>query len=262
LTDERKEFYKGLFEGVFYRRNILGEWVSAEGAIYDMFDARINYNGFECKCVDGKMVGAPYSKYDDMYCCIDYGTGSVTTAAIWAVKKHKKENNEYHCLTEWYYDVREEMKRMTDATMVHHLYKFTKPYRKKIVAYFVDPSAASLIEEMVSYEVVEDGELVIPFEMTFRAPNDVLLGINRISVLLQEHKMKFNITTCKHSIDEYQGYVWDVNNEDKPHKVDDHTCDRDRYGILGYEMWGFADESDSFSIGKGDGRILGAKIYV
>ena len=33
---------KSLYKGLFYRRYILGEWVVAEGIIYDMFDWNIH----------------------------------------------------------------------------------------------------------------------------------------------------------------------------------------------------------------------------
>ena len=37
LSEERKEYYKSLYDGVFYARNILGQWVNAEGSIYNIF---------------------------------------------------------------------------------------------------------------------------------------------------------------------------------------------------------------------------------
>lgn len=37
LSDKVKERYKRMFVGVFYKRNILGLWVTAEGAIYTIF---------------------------------------------------------------------------------------------------------------------------------------------------------------------------------------------------------------------------------
>ena len=38
LSQEVLERYATLFEGTFYRRFVLGEWVAAEGVIYDFFD--------------------------------------------------------------------------------------------------------------------------------------------------------------------------------------------------------------------------------
>lgn len=37
LSEKVKERYKRMFTGVFFKRNILGLWVTAEGAIYDIF---------------------------------------------------------------------------------------------------------------------------------------------------------------------------------------------------------------------------------
>src|SRR5690606_15080766 len=38
LSDTYKAAIKAEFTGLWYRRFILGEWVAAEGAIYDMWD--------------------------------------------------------------------------------------------------------------------------------------------------------------------------------------------------------------------------------
>ncbi len=38
LTREVLERYQAMFEGTFYRRFVLGEWVAAEGRVYDFFD--------------------------------------------------------------------------------------------------------------------------------------------------------------------------------------------------------------------------------
>ena len=38
LSREVLERYQSMFEGTFYRRFVLGEWVAAEGLVYDFFD--------------------------------------------------------------------------------------------------------------------------------------------------------------------------------------------------------------------------------
>lgn len=40
LTEERREFYRRQWIGVFYQRYILGRWVAAEGAIYTIYSER------------------------------------------------------------------------------------------------------------------------------------------------------------------------------------------------------------------------------
>jgi phage terminase large subunit len=88
----------------------------------------------------------------------------------------------------------------------------------------VDPSAASFITACE-----ERGLDVVPAE------NDVLDGIRFVSSLLADVRYTID-PTCEHTVREYQSYVWDEKaqqrGEDKPKKENDHSCDRDRYGLF------------------------------
>jgi PBSX family phage terminase large subunit len=66
LSERAKEKARRMFSGVFFKRYILGLWVPAEGAIYDVFDEHTH--------VVDKLPSM--LKY---WVGVDYGTGSVTT---------------------------------------------------------------------------------------------------------------------------------------------------------------------------------------
>lgn len=247
LTEERITYYKSMFSGVFRERFIYGKWVAAEGAIYDMFLTSEN-TFYELPFKDD---------YDDAFVCIDYGTGSVTTFAVWKVKKIgwlrdpdglgiDIPDNHYHLAKEWYYDSRTDGPRLTDPVMSDELKHFIgdeKPY-----GIFIDPSASSFITQLRA-----DG-----FRNVYEAPNAVMDGINRISALLEQRRMKFHKDECPRTIEEYQGYVWDLRARERgdsiPLKKDDHCPDRDRYGIMGYEMYQIP--IDSFIVSTTGGNIL------
>lgn len=232
-TEEQKEFYMNSFQGVFFRRNILGEWVAAEGAIYDKFDDEIGRNIF---------IETPFGKnYDDYYVCADFGTGSVTTFALWGVKYNEIGDNDFHCLKEYYWDSQREGEQKTTLELVQDLWDFIKDYHGRIRAYFVDPSATPLKAEMIKFEVDEGNYVLFPFQnKVVNAYNDVNEGIGRLQVLIANNHMRWH-ESCTDAIREFQSYVWDENfrirGESKPVKKDDHCPDRDRYGIMTYERY-------------------------
>lgn len=259
MTPETIRFYKNFFHGVFRRRNVFGEWVQAEGAIYDMFDYGTN-----------TYVDPPFPAYDDAFFCVDYGIATVGTIAYWKVKKTLVGDFHYHCVAEWYYDAVEEGKRLTDRKMVRKMYNWAKKKFETGIfdiapsAIYVDPSAAGMIEEFDDFKVMvptntpiwprpkvpplPNNEVILaqakPFEDPSGAPNDVTAGIERVSQLMASRHMRWH-QSCHVSIEQIQSYAWDENKREKddakPIKSEDHTCDRDRYGIMGYENDNIAD---------------------
>ena len=70
LTPQVRERYARSFSGAFYRRFVLGEWVAAQGRVYDFFDeswARpVPVGGMERWCIS-----------------CDYGTVNPTSLGLW-----------------------------------------------------------------------------------------------------------------------------------------------------------------------------------
>lgn len=230
MDEMTKKAYYTNYAGVFFQRNILGLWVMAEGAVYNMFDTEIGHNVIN---------QTPELVFDDAYITVDYGTSNVTTAGLWFVKWNKGSGNHYYyCHDEFYYNAKDEEnngKRLRDEEVVEEIYKIYKPYSYIINNIFVDPSATSLIEELTEFEIF-DPELrtyVKPFANTFPAYNNVIEGISKLTTLISHSLMQFH-ERCKNSIREFQSYVWDEKKDDVPVKKDDHTCDTARYGVMSY----------------------------
>jgi len=205
LSDAIKERYRNQYAGVFFKRYILGEWVMAEGVIYDMFDAKVHvYHG------DPKLPEVP-----EYYVSCDYGTQNATVFLLWA----KDINGTWLCLREYYYSGRDESDQKTDSEYANDFTAWLGDIKPRRIV--VDPSAASFIAELKKrgYRIR-------------KANNDVLDGIRYTAGLLSDRKIKFS-DSCVNTLREFASYVWDEKaadrGEDKPLKVSDHSMDACRY---------------------------------
>ncbi|EIW20723.1 MULTISPECIES: PBSX family phage terminase large subunit [Pelosinus] len=205
-----KDRYKRMYSGVFYKRYILGLWVMAAGAIYDMFE--------ESKHVIEIIPKA----FDQFWVSSDYGTGNATVFLLQA-----RRGKEYYTLREYYYDSRKVGKQKTDAEYSADLKKFLEDCKDIIgnrkIPIIVDPSAASFIAQLK-----KDGFSVK------KAHNAVIDGIRYVATLLSELKY-FIHKSCTNTIREKSAYIWDEKaqdkGEDKPIKQNDHASDSERYGL-------------------------------
>ena len=188
--------YKSLYTGVFYQRYILGEWVLAEGLVYDFGEENIT---------DEQPKGAEY------YISVDYGTLNPFSAGLWSVNGSKAVR-----IQEYYYDGRKQQKQLTDEDYCDEIEKLAKD--RDIVKVIVDPSAASFITALK--------------RRGFRvqaADNSVLDGIRRVAVYLREGNIKIH-RSCVDAIREFGLYRWDdKQTEDKVIKESDHAIDEIRY---------------------------------
>ena len=72
LTEGIRERYRRLYTGVFYQRYILGQWVQAEGRVYDFFTP--------------DMLRSAPEGCQDWYISCDYGTVNPTSMGLWGRK--------------------------------------------------------------------------------------------------------------------------------------------------------------------------------
>mgnify|MGYP001557931983 FL=1 len=203
---------------------ILGEWVLAEGIIYDMF-------GFH-------HVVTELPKLLKFWVSADYGTASVTVFLLFGLG----EDGRIYVIKEWYHDAVHSRVQLTDPELVKVMNKFTKDY--EIWRIFPDPSATSFILELkkVGYNVLE-------------AENEVLDGIRTVSSGFHNNQLLIH-KDCKTLISEISNsYVWDdkarLRGEDKPLKKNDHRSDTLRYGFHTYKLHSFAGSSSVFSTQPG-----------
>ncbi len=217
LTEERIQFYESQYTGVFYKRYILGQWVQAEGLIYDFFNESLH----TCDLPEQEDIrGISIS--------VDYGT---TNPTVFVACGWNRDKSKIWAIDEYYYSSAEHNGRQkTDAEYCEDMKTFVNNVRRKfgnnIKAIIIDPSAASFKLELKRSDI---GLRVVD------ADNAVLDGIRTVSKHMKKGILKI-CYPCKNGIKEIYGYLWDKkatdNGEDKPMKDSDHFLDSFRYNIM------------------------------
>jgi PBSX family phage terminase large subunit len=196
------------YVGLWYRRFILGEWVVAEGAVYDMFDpARHVVAGLP----PGETIVAQLGTG------VDYGTRNPFAAVRLALTSEGR----LYVPGEWGHDPESARRQLTDAEFSAELRAWLGDTRGWLC---IDPSAASF-----KVQLHRDG---VP--SVTDADNSVLDGIRLVAALLGTDRLVVHESAAG-LIDELPGYSWDdkaaERGEDKPLKVADHYCDALRYAV-------------------------------
>ena len=213
LTEEIRQRYQRLYTGVFYRRFILGQWVQAEGRVYDFFEPEM-------------IRPVPAGEFSQWYVSCDYGTVNPTSMGLWG-----RQGETWYRVKEFYFDSRRQMRQMTDEEYAAALARLAGS--RSITAVIVDPSAASFMELLR-----RKGWRVQ------KAQNDVLSGIRLTSDLLKAGSVVI-CEGCDDCIRELDAYVWDLNSgaKDRVKKEHDHAMDDMRYfvsTVLGKKNAGFS----------------------
>jgi PBSX family phage terminase large subunit len=200
LSPEVLERYERMYSGVFYRRFVLGEWVLAEGRVYDFFDESLLCDPPEEEALSEFAVSC------------DYGTANPASFGLWG-----RAEDCWYRLREYYYESRVCGRQKTDAEYADEMIKLIGG--KRLRAVVVDPSAASFIETL--------RRLGLP---VVRADNDVLRGIRLTADLLKSGKLRI-CRGCSAAVREFSLYCWDEGKEgcDAPLKRNDHAMDEIRY---------------------------------
>ena len=206
---------------VNYKRNILGQWVIAEGVIYDSFDEKVHVFHDDLT-----------SQFDEINICCDYGVSTVTTFGVMGIVKNTKEGNRYYLQEETYYDAQQRGVAQSDSDRVDDIIRLQDKYglgRRSTL--FLPHDAASL-----KAQCRKDPR--IQMKVRTYAP-DTYKDINRIQDLFNTRRF-FIHESCKNSITQAQTYCWDTKaqqrGEDKPLKVDDHCPDMWRGGLFGSRL--------------------------
>ena len=199
LSRDVVERYKRMFSGVFRRRFVEGEWVAAQGLIYDFFD-------------ESYVRAVPEGPFERNVISCDYGTANPASFGLWG-----RKDGVWYRRREYYFDSRREGYQKTDGEYVSDLLALAG--EEPISCVVVDPSAASFIEALR-----RQGLPVL------RAKNDVLSGIRLTSQLLREGRMVI-CAPCRDSIREFALYRWQetADGRDAPLKINDHAMDEIRY---------------------------------
>lgn len=208
LSQKVKDKYRRMFSGVFYQRYIEGQWVMADGIIYDAFDINT-------------MVVDEIPKIKRYWIGVDYGNQNSTCFVLVGLGV----DNKCYIVDEYKHSGRETSRQKSPSQYAEDLKQFIAKQGVAIENIFIDPAATSFI--------ITCHQAGIPKIAT--AFNDVKYGIGLIQSLIVEDKFRIH-KKCIHLLKNMSSYSWDSKaqkyGEDKPLKQNDDMVDGMRYGIV------------------------------
>lgn len=192
-------------DSIWFKRDIMGMRVQAQGAIYDMFNDSMMFDDDSMPFMD-----TPHKRYY----AIDYGT---TNACVYL---EVIEIGMYsYVMDEYYYDSKVALKQQSDNEYVQQLATFIGD--KRYFCAIIDPSAAS-------FKVACRNKGIRCKD----ADNDVLDGIRLVADMFTLGRLKVH-RRCKNLVAEIENYLWNIkaseNGKEQPVKQFDHGCDALRY---------------------------------
>jgi PBSX family phage terminase large subunit len=222
LTQSYKDSIRREYTGLWFRRFVLGEWVAAEGAVYDMWEPTKHIVAWSALPDMARLLAVG----------IDYGTTNATAALLLG----EGVDHRLYLVDEWRHDPAHAQVRLTDSQLsaglrdwlaLGHLPRPSGLRPQWIVA---DPSAASFRVQLHTDGVT-----------TQAADNDVTYGIRLMGSLFAERQLLVS-DRCTGFVAEVPGYSWDdtatAKGQDQPVKVADHSLDTGRYAITTTEnLW-------------------------
>lgn len=214
LTDDYKQQMRAEFSGLFYRRFIDGEWVAAQGAIYDMLDLDKTH----------RPPVAP-TLLPRCWLGIDYGT----LAPFHAVLLQLGADQRMYVTGEWRWDSTLKYRQLDPTEYEQQLRDWLTGLNLWPERVAIDPSAAefkTLLRNRGWTNLTESDEQL----------NPVKQGIQAVSSLLSTRRLLFVEGAAPELETELLGYVWDENaqkhGEDRPLKTEDHGADALRYVVM------------------------------
>jgi PBSX family phage terminase large subunit len=210
LPESHKKTMQQTLTGLFFRRNYLGEWCLAEGAIFDFFDKTIH------------VTPRPRGNTLFWIAGIDYGASNPFACVLIRVSE-LPEGKQLWVEKEYYYDPKKTRVK-TNSELARDLVSFFGDYT--IRAVYLDPSAASFKAELSRNKI-----------HAVETNNEVKDGILTLIDALKEGTLEIG-QNCPNLIREIEGYVWDPKaserGEDKPLKQNDHAVDSLRYAVKSF----------------------------
>lgn len=202
--------------GLFYKRNYLGLWCLAEGAIFDFFDRGLH------------TCHKPPANAEYYIAGIDYGTVNAFACVLVGVNtgRYTQSTKKMWVEKEFFWDPKKQGRQKVNSEYATDVYNFLEDYGVRNI--YIDPSA-----EAFQLELQRKGLHVV------HANNDVENGIQKMTSEMSKGNL-FVMDTCKNLIREIESYVWDAKaaekGDDQPIKKDDHALDALRYCIATHKV--------------------------
>ena len=214
-----KARYHRTFSGVFAKRMLHGQWVAAEGAVYERWDADRMVCPLPVREDGETMAGTVLAV------ALDYGTQHPTVGHALTVG----DDGRLYITHEW--SPNPGSVRATDSELGDSFQEWLAALPNQPRFIYADPAAASFREELKRRGIV-----------TNRADNAVVPGIRTVDSLLVAGDLLI-VDTCTHLLGEIPGYRWDpkatAKGNDAPIKENDDACDSLRYVIRSTRhLWG------------------------
>jgi PBSX family phage terminase large subunit len=231
LSESYKADMRRSSSGLFFKRNILGIWCLAEGAIYDFFDPKLH------------VVVRPPRAAEYWICGIDYGTRAPFCCLLIGVStgRFDQTGRKLWVEKEYYWDSAVRGRQKTNSELAADVQRFIADYAVRGI--YVDPSCAAFKLDLQRLGI-----------HCIDANNDVDFGIQSVATEMYKGNLVI-CSECTNLIKEIEAYVWDAKKaqkgEDAPLKgsgIADHACDALRYAIATHKVPKALD---------GDGKTLG-----
>lgn len=209
VDEQYKQRIRDSLSGLFYKRNYLGLWCLAEGAIFDFFDSKIH------------VVHSPPAAAEYWVAGVDYGVSNAFSCLLVGVStgKYTQTGKVMWVEKEYYWDSKKTGRQKINSEFADDVQAFLEPYGVKQI--YIDPSALAM-----KLELQRRGLRVV------EANNDVYNGIQMMTSEMGKGNL-FVCKDCPNLIREIESYVWDPRKaklgEDAPIKKGDHAVDALRY---------------------------------
>lgn len=216
LPADYKETLANSLSGLFYKRNYLGLWCLAEGAIFDFWEK------------ETYVVKDPPEAAEYWIAGIDYGMSNPTACVLLGVStgKYTQRGRQMWVENEYFWDQKIKGRQKLVNELAEDIQKFLEDYA--IQAIYIDPSAAGLRADLSRRGL-----------HCMDADNDVEAGIQRMTSDIRDGKCLI-LDKCKNLIREIEGYSWDPKaaerGDDKPIKHNDHAIDALRYCLQSHKV--------------------------
>lgn len=216
LTEDYKLRLRNSLSGLFYKRNYLGLWCLAEGAIFDFFDRDVHVVKKPPRAAEYWIAAVDYGMVHPCVCLligVNSGQSIQGGKCMWVEK-------------EYFWDVRQKGRQKLVSELADDIAEFLEPYSVRSI--YIDPAAEVLHAEFRRRKM-----------HVVHAKNDVYNGIMKMISEMNKGNL-FICEECVNTIRQIQSYVWDskaaLRGEDEPLKKEDDCCDALRYAILSHEV--------------------------